>query len=345
MSNQPTSGKEPWLAVILSTFFPGIGQIYAGQVVRGVVFIIVQIALIFLGGWLVFSPSGNIKQGIILLLATILVTIPNIFDAHRCARKANSADFERLRKSNKDPWLAVFLSQILPGLGHLYIGKWWLGILLIIIWVVANIVPLVSILILIILPFVAYNAYISAPVRRETSKKLIKTICVFLIVVPLFSVVLAILLRAFVLEVRYIPSGTMLPTLQINDRLLIDKLIYRFQKPQRGDIVVFSPTDTLIQQNLKDAFIKRIIGLPGEKVEVKGEKVYINDQPLQENYIAEAPDYQYGPVTVPPNSYFVLGDDRNNSYDSHYWGFVPRELIIGKATKRYWPPDRIGSLK
>ncbi|WP_338022400.1 signal peptidase I [Argonema antarcticum] len=172
-----------------------------------------------------------------------------------------------------------------------------------------------------------------------------KTICVFLIVVPLFSVVLAILLRAFVLEVRYIPSGTMLPTLQINDRLLIDKLIYRFQKPQRGDIVVFSPTDTLIQQNLKDAFIKRIIGLPGEKVEVKGEKVYINDQPLQENYIAEAPDYQYGPVTVPPNSYFVLGDDRNNSYDSHYWGFVPRELIIGKATKRYWPPDRIGSLK
>ncbi len=90
-----------------------------------------------------------------------------------------------------------------------------------------------------------------------------------------------------------------------------------------GEIVVFSPTETLKQQNFKDAFIKRIIGLPGEKVQVKGGKIYINDQPIAENYIQEPTNYQFGPVTVPPHSYFVLGDNRNNSYDSDYWGYVP----------------------
>ena len=83
-----------------------------------------------------------------------------------------------------------------------------------------------------------------------------------------------------------------------------------------------------------------MIGLPGETVEVKRGQVYINGQPLQEDYIAEAPQYQWGPVKIPARHYVVLGDNRNNSYDSHYWGFVPRELIIGKAISIYWPPER-----
>lgn len=159
------------------------------------------------------------------------------------------------------------------------------------------------------------------------------------------SAVLAFGIRTFVAEARYIPSGSMLPTLQINDRLIVDKLRYHFQKPQRGDIVVFSPTDALQRQNFHDAFIKRVIGLPGEKVEVKGGRVFINNKPLRENYIAEAPQYPYGPVTVPENSYLVLGDNRNNSYDSHYWGFVPRDRIIGRAVVRFWPPQRMGEIQ
>lgn len=158
------------------------------------------------------------------------------------------------------------------------------------------------------------------------------------------SVFLAIGIRSFVAEARYIPSGSMEPTLQINDRLIIDKISYNFRQPQRGDIVVFSPTEALKQQNFKDAFIKRVIGLPGETVEVKGGRVYVNGQALREQYIEEEPEYSYGPVTVPEDNYLVLGDNRNNSYDSHYWGFVPRKNIIGRAIVRFWPLARVGEV-
>ena len=160
------------------------------------------------------------------------------------------------------------------------------------------------------------------------------------------SVFLALGIRTFVAEARYIPSESMLPTLEVNDRLIVEKVSYHFQGPNRGDIVVFQPTDQLKQQNpsLKDAFIKRVIGLPGEKVEVINERVYINDEPIQESYIESPPDYQWGPEVVPPDSYLVLGDNRNNSYDSHFWGYVPKDNIIGRAVVRFWPPARVGEI-
>jgi signal peptidase I len=160
------------------------------------------------------------------------------------------------------------------------------------------------------------------------------------------SLVLALGIRHFVAEARYIPSESMVPTLEVNDRLIIEKISYHFHPPQREDIIVFWPTDRLKQQNpeLKDAFIKRVIGLPGDKVEVKNGTVFINDKPLREEYIAAKPDYQWGPQVVPPNSYLVLGDNRNNSYDSHFWGFVPQKNIIGRAVFRFWPPNRVGEI-
>ncbi|AFY67223.1 signal peptidase I [Geitlerinema sp. PCC 7407] len=157
------------------------------------------------------------------------------------------------------------------------------------------------------------------------------------------TAILAFGIRTFVVEARYIPTGSMLPTLEINDRLIIDKMGYRFSEPKRGDIVVFRPTPAL-QAEFNEAFIKRVIGLPGETVEVKNGRVYVNNEPLPENYTAERPNYEWGPETVPPNSYLVLGDNRNNSYDSHYWGYVPRENIIGRAAVRFWPPGRVGGI-
>lgn len=162
------------------------------------------------------------------------------------------------------------------------------------------------------------------------------------------SIVLALGLRAAIVEARYIPSGSMLPTLEINDRLIVEKVSYHFNDPERGDIVVFSPTDRLRADNpsLRDAFIKRIIGLPGETVEITNGQVFINNEPIEENYIpAEyAPDYEWGPEVVPEGEYLVLGDNRNNSYDSHFWGYVPKRNIIGRAVIRFWPPQRMGTI-
>lgn len=156
--------------------------------------------------------------------------------------------------------------------------------------------------------------------------------------------ILAIGIRACVAEARFIPSESMLPTLEIDDRLIVEKISYRFRKPKRGDVVVFSPTETLREQDYKEAFIKRVIGIPGDVVEVKDGKVFVNNKKIDEKYIKEPPNYQYSPTKVPEGEYLVLGDNRNNSYDSHYWGFVPLENLIGRATVRFWPPDRLGPL-
>ncbi len=160
------------------------------------------------------------------------------------------------------------------------------------------------------------------------------------------SVVLALGIRHFVAEARYIPSESMLPTLEVNDRLIVEKVSYQFQNPQRGDIVVFQPTERLRQENptFGYALIKRVIGLPGETIEVTGGRVYVNNEPLDENYIAAEPEYQWGPKTLPPDAFLMLGDNRNQSYDSHFWGYVPRDKIIGRAAFRFWPPDRIGTI-
>lgn len=159
------------------------------------------------------------------------------------------------------------------------------------------------------------------------------------------AAILAFGIRTFVAEARYIPSSSMEPTLQINDRLIVEKISYHLKNPERGDIVVFNPPDALIRQNFKDAFIKRIIGIPGDKVEVYNGIVFINGQAIKESYIAQKPNYRFGPVTVPEGQYLVLGDNRNNSYDSHYWGFVPKEKLIGRAAVRFWPFNRVGSLE
>lgn len=179
----------------------------------------------------------------------------------------------------------------------------------------------------------------------------------------ILSIVLALGIRTFVAEARWIPSGSMEPTLHGTpnqweaDKIIVDKLKYKFSQPQRGDIVVFSPTDELKREQYHDAFIKRIIGLPGEKVELKDGKVYINNKPLPEDsYLknqrtvidvctsgAQVP-FLAKPQTIPPKSYLVLGDNRNSSYDSRCWGVVPQQNIIGRAVLRFWPLNQVGGL-
>ncbi|WP_310424908.1 signal peptidase I [Chamaesiphon sp. VAR_48_metabat_135_sub] len=158
---------------------------------------------------------------------------------------------------------------------------------------------------------------------------------------------LAFFIRTFIAEPRYIPSESMLPTLEIGDRLIVEKLSYYSHLPQRGDIVVFEPPPQLQSQGylVDQAFIKRVIGLPGDTVEVKNGRVSIDRQVLTEAYIAAPPNYLMSPIVVPPEELFVMGDNRNNSNDSHIWGFLPKANVIGHACFRFWPLERLGGMR
>ncbi len=160
------------------------------------------------------------------------------------------------------------------------------------------------------------------------------------------ALTLAIALRIFIAEPRYIPSDSMLPTLEIGDRLVIEKVSYRFDSPHQGDVIVFIPPQQLQIQGYskQQAFIKRVIGESGQTVAVENGTVYVNDIPLVEEYIAEPPHYSLKAVTVPEDYLFVMGDNRNNSNDSHVWGFLPKNNVIGRAVIRFYPFDRLGEV-
>lgn len=134
-----------------------------------------------------------------------------------------------------------------------------------------------------------------------------------------------------------VEGSSMVPTLQNGQRLIVIKPIFNFVNPQRGDIVIIHPP---IEPNKE--WVKRIIGIPGDTVEVKNDIVYVNNVPLDEPYIEARPTYTMAPVKIPPDHYFVLGDNRNNSTDSHYGWTVTRQKIVGEVWLRIWPFSQWG---
>lgn len=152
------------------------------------------------------------------------------------------------------------------------------------------------------------------------------------------AVVLALFIITFIAQSFLVQGSSMEPSLHNGERLLVDKLSYRFRQPDRGQIVVFKyPSDP------RRKFIKRVVGVPGDDVEIRDTEVFLNGQKLQEVYI-NGPTYgDFGPVSVPAGHYFVLGDNRNNSDDSRFpdVGFVPRQNVVGRALVVYWPVTRV----
>ena len=165
--------------------------------------------------------------------------------------------------------------------------------------------------------------------------------------IRIFIVALAIafFLRAFIVEPRFIPSGSMEPTLQVGDRILVDKISQQWQEPQRGDILIFYPPKSPAIDDTSKAYIKRLIGIEGDRIAVQDGKVYRNGEALNETYIAEVPNYRMREITVPQGYYWMMGDNRNYSNDSHIWGFLPKQNVIGKAAIRFFPfGDRLGTI-
>ncbi|MCX7920117.1 MAG: signal peptidase I [bacterium] len=152
--------------------------------------------------------------------------------------------------------------------------------------------------------------------------------------------VVALIVQTYVVKPFKIPSGSMENTLQVGDMIFVNRFDYLFKQPQRGDVVVFK-----YPENPKQDFVKRLIGLSGDTVTISAGKIIINGSELIEPYVKEPSFDNYGPVVVPSNSLLMLGDNRNNSRDSRYWGFLPESMIKGKAFLIYWAKrERNGSL-
>ncbi len=157
----------------------------------------------------------------------------------------------------------------------------------------------------------------------------------------LIAVVLAFFIRYFIVELYMVEGPSMRPTLVNSERLVVNKFIYRFKTPEKGDVLVFRyPKDP------SRDFIKRVIGVAGDTIEIKEGRVFLNGQLLNEGYILEKTRGSYPLSTVPAGTIFVMGDNRNNSEDSRFRdvGFVPLEMIKGKAVMIFWPFDNIKTL-
>jgi signal peptidase I len=174
-------------------------------------------------------------------------------------------------------------------------------------------------------------------ISAEMKAEILEYVQAFAVAIVLAAFIITFIAQSFVVE-----GSSMEPSLHNRERLLVNKLVYRFRKPVYGDVVVFR-----YPANPKRRFIKRVIGIPGDEVEVRDGFVFLNGMTLDEDYTMDLTYGYFGPKTVPDGHYFVLGDNRNNSDDSRYpdVGFVPMSNIVGKASFIWWPPRRISLIR
>lgn len=287
---------------------------------------------------------------------------------------------ERMEKMDslkpKEPLLAIILAIMVTGFGQVYAGRLRKGILFFFIPILISILLLLYVLnpqttsnpLLLLILFIgisfaifviidayrcakAYNADNNLNRSITAGKRTFYIIGIIFIAFfnpsEIVTKNIALYLRNNVAQAFKIPTETMKPTLLRGDLILADKAIYKKSEPKRGDVIVF-----IYPQDTKKIFVKRLIGLPGETIEIKNGSIFINGEIVKENVIGSKYYYNKGDYAkerqqtkIPDDGYFVLGDNSASSLDSRYWGFVPKKNLLGKAYKIYYPFDRSGPIK
>jgi signal peptidase I len=301
----------------------------------------------------------------------IIVPICACMDAFKVARKGNTDEFEEERALSKDPWLAVFLSLVIPGAGHLYLRKGAFFVLYIFIFLLLGPFSLRSVSGAITLSFyrvfVCIHAYLVCPMHQRRNKKSLILLGVLVVSVGSLSrVFLPWLTTKYVVERNRLVGSSMEPTIRDNEGVIINKLAYVWNKPKVNDIVVFTPPQA--DGSGKSIPAKRVIAVGGQTVQVKDGHVYIDGERIQRPELGHSYRLREGvardgektgsalfgrvyerfgvqqPYKAPEGHYFVVGDNIQNSVDSRSFGAISEEAIVGKVVKIYWPPSRIGTL-
>jgi len=358
MADEPRLAKEPWLAVNLSYLMPGLGQFYTRAWGVGVLFLAGFNLLAAVPTWEMLSPQGSLLVGFLMLLPMLAVKILSLFHAHARATRLNLPEAEQARKQVKDPYLAAFLTQIVPGVGHLYLRRRILGMVFLL--VVVSIEFVVSpgflgmkpaVLLLIFMPLygagVCLLALLMGPPSRRPRDAAVAALSILIAAMGFAAYGSALLCRQYLVEAFVVPEGAMAPTLEPGDKILAWK--WGYASPRRGDIIAF-----INPMNRSQNYVKRVVAVAGETVEFRKDGLYVNGSKLTEGVFGRlphafvdsqryaAPDQLY---TVPEGTVFVAGDNSPRSFDSRFFGAIPLEDVIGRAYKIYWPPSRAGPLE
>lgn len=315
---------------------------YAGAWGKGVGLAIAALLLIMAMVYSIFGATGNTLVGLGLVLGLVAVYGLGLWDSYRTLGRQGRLP------TPADPWYPVLLSHVLPGMGQLYRQQAMAAVLFLVAGIgtayLANFEPRLLPLPPLVWAIACGHAYDRKKSRKSGHWPLLMGFLTGLIIVRLAVGSIPVWVRLAV-EQCIVPSESMVPTLQVGDRIFVSKAAG--YQPSFQDIVVFTgppQAQAIMQLQPEDLLVKRVIGLPGQTVAVQNGQVLVDGSAIAEPYIAAAPDYGWGPETVPPDQFFVLGDNRNFSGDSHVWGFLPRQNILGKAYKIYWPPARIQPL-
>lgn len=363
-SSKQSMEKEPWLSVSLSWILPGAGHFYIRSYFWGTVLVILTclFSIGFFYSLISISCSFYVSLAIRICSVAILPVVSCII-VFKLAKKVNSTEFESVRKQDKDPWLAFFLSLILPGLGHAYLRKIGFFLLFFCVFLIIHISKMHLIYKAAFLIFLrvltSIHSYDSAIGNLCRKRRVVIIFACFVILFRCWTGIFApLLIKAYLLSYTTYPVGiSMSPTIQ-KDKVIVNKIAYIYKTPKPGDIIAFKVPDIIKKlkpPNLRlNVLMKRVIAVGGERIEFKNNKIYVNKKErcfdfLQDYEHTNSSEYSdsyfvfglNGPYYVPEDCYFVIGDNMDHSVDSRFFGAIHKDNITGKVLKVYWPPPRI----
>lgn len=348
--------KEPWLAVLASFIWPGVGHVYAGRKALGVGIALLYPVILLAAMYGIAAPSGSSAMGVVLTVPILCGPFAAGIHAFFIARAGNSAEFEAERRAKKDPWLAAFLSVVFPIFGFVYLRLWAATVLVVAVLAVCAAadtylslyLPPISLPLMpacyVVLALSAYRYAVRLRASAVQHPARMIALCLCTSYVLLVSIQI---LNWKVVRTYSISGRSMAPTLQPGDKITVRRSVDPV--PERGALFVYvSPVDP------SSDWICRVVGLPGERVEIRDDKrMYVNDVALDASPIESQPTYDPDGVgseaktfwIVPQGHVFVLGDNPTLARDSRGHGPVDLRKARGIAYKIWWPLDRAGPVR